>query len=168
MKYNANKLKHDGDVAHMVERSLHMRDVWGSIPGLIIFYCYGWFNESNIENLWLFYFRGHQSTSNGGELGKVVVKVGGSITLWSFRISTRISRVTCNKGINFEISQGHRFQIHNDNALQIFFSTELPNIQQIFLSRDSRRLRCLLGVYLREVRVRCVLLMYKSIHHIII
>ena len=156
MKYNANKLKHDADVAHMVERSLHMRDVWGSIPGLIIFYCYGWFNESNIENLWLFYFRGHQSTSNGGELGKVVVKVGGSITLWSFRISTRISRVTCNKGINCEISQGRWFHIHNNNALQIF------------LSEDSRRLRCLLGVYLREVRVRCVLLMYKSIHHIII
>ena len=152
----------------MVECLLCMRDIRGLIPCFSILYRYEWFNESNIEDLWLFYFHGLQSTSNEGELGRVVINVGGSITLWSFRISTRISRVTCNKGINFEISQGHRFQIHNDNALQIFFSTELPNIQQIFLSRDSRRLRCLLGVYLREVRVRCVLLMYKSIHHIII
>ena len=112
-----------GDVPHLVERSLPMQGVRGSIPRFSILYRYEWFNESNIEDLSLFYFHGYQSTSNGGELGTVIVKVGGSIPLWSCLIPTSISRITWNKGINVQIWQGRLFHKHNDNALQIFLST---------------------------------------------
>ena len=112
-----------GDVPHMVECTIRMRDVRGLIPHISILYRYEWVNKSNIEDLWLFYFHGYQSTSNGGQLGTVIVKVGGSIPLWSCRIPTSISRITWNKWINFQIWQGRPFHKHNDNALQIFLST---------------------------------------------
>ena len=90
------------DLAHMVECSHCMREVQGSIPcfpfGIVL-------NDSlnrttTISNCLIFMdmnpvrFHGYESTTNGGELGRVVVIVGGSIPMLSFQIRTSVSRNT--------------------------------------------------------------------------
>ena len=143
----------------MVERSLRMWEVRGSIPRFSILYRYEWFNELNIEDLWIFYFHEYPSTWNGGELETVIFNVGGSIPLWSCRIPTSISRISWNQGINVRIWQGRLFHKHNDNALQIFLSTGFSKATMLawrVLAGSTRlmpsSLLCIIGNTLTYIR----------------
>ena len=141
------------DLAHMVECSHCMREVQGSIPcfpfGIVL-------NDSlnrttTISNYLIFMdmnpvrFYGYESTANGGELGRVVVKVRGSIPMSSFQIRMSVSRYTWNKEINVRLT--NIITIYRTHCCGLY----------------SQRLRCLLGVYLREVSVREV---HRSLHRI--